>query len=396
MFGGIVVLIINNIKVGQVIKNYKEFCTLMNEKIKTGTSKQAQLKEWSRYVKWHKQGNKFIIDEIYNIPLPKPIHKGNNSKYIDEIQDILIYYIHFKLHNVNKGGNKVGLSISELINILGLANNTYSIGTYKKKELSDVLKIEMPAIYNFYSSTRAEFKGIIERALNSMEKRCILLPNKQYVVVNITRDKHKKEIINRRCATNEETEWILQAERDTLNYYGVQTKKDIFCLGERMYKKFRELVYKELPFDWYYQAYYLICNRKAINQRYDEIKSKKAQLNNKIIDRLEELFKIIDKNSNEQNLINKLIDFKGYDLHTDDLVVAKYEKDHSNYYNKLQKQDKKINEENYKKDQIKDTYENKDIVDIPELMEYKYKIKKHNEHEEYWSYLLNEIDTYDI
>ena len=382
---------INNIKIGQVIKNYKEFCLLMEEKIKGGTAKKAQLKEWSRYFKYHKNGYKFIIDEIYNKPLPKQDKRFDKNKYIAEIEDILTYYIHYKLYNINKTGNKVALSISELINILGLANNTYSIGTYRKKELSDILNIELVAISNFYSNTRREFKKIIERALNSMEKRRIILPNQRYVIVT----KDKKEI-NKRCANATETELILQAERNVLDYFGAITKKDIFLRGQKVYNEFHDLVMQELPFYSYYKAYYIICNRKAINKKVNEIMEQKEKLNNKSIDRLEKLFKIVNQNSNEQKLINNLVSFKGYNLHTDDLIKIENEKNKHNHYEELQKQDIRINEENYKKYKIEDDYKNKDTVDNKELYKYKYKTKKHNQHEEYWNILLDEVDTYNI
>jgi hypothetical protein len=67
---------IKNLEVKQTIKNYKELCNILNEKVKSGKSKQLQLKDFERYFKYHKEGNKFIIDQIYN----KPKKKINNRK----------------------------------------------------------------------------------------------------------------------------------------------------------------------------------------------------------------------------------------------------------------------------------------------------------------------------
>ena len=47
---------INNLKKGQVVKNYKEMCLVLQEEIKTGKSKQLQLKDWERYFSYHKEG----------------------------------------------------------------------------------------------------------------------------------------------------------------------------------------------------------------------------------------------------------------------------------------------------------------------------------------------------
>lgn len=51
---------------GLIIKNYKELCSILEIKVEAGNSKKAQLKELERFIKYHKEGNKFIIDEVYN------------------------------------------------------------------------------------------------------------------------------------------------------------------------------------------------------------------------------------------------------------------------------------------------------------------------------------------
>lgn len=56
---------IENLKKGMEIKNYRELCKLLNIKVKSSNSKKAQLKELERFFKYHKEGNKFIIDSIY-------------------------------------------------------------------------------------------------------------------------------------------------------------------------------------------------------------------------------------------------------------------------------------------------------------------------------------------
>ena len=53
-----------------VVKNYKELCILVEEEIKDGNSKKAQMKDFERYFKYHKQGNSIVIDEVFDAPLP--------------------------------------------------------------------------------------------------------------------------------------------------------------------------------------------------------------------------------------------------------------------------------------------------------------------------------------
>lgn len=70
---------LENIKQGMIVKNYKEMCNLLGEKVMAGNSKNSQLKEWERYFEYHKQGYSFIIDNIFETPLEKVknnYHKG--------------------------------------------------------------------------------------------------------------------------------------------------------------------------------------------------------------------------------------------------------------------------------------------------------------------------------
>ena len=52
---------LSNLKVEREVKNYKELCRLIGLKPCAGNSKIAQLKELERFIKYHKEGNKFII-----------------------------------------------------------------------------------------------------------------------------------------------------------------------------------------------------------------------------------------------------------------------------------------------------------------------------------------------
>ena len=46
---------ITNLKSGDIIKNYKELCILIQEEIKDGNAKKAQLKEFERHFKYEKR-----------------------------------------------------------------------------------------------------------------------------------------------------------------------------------------------------------------------------------------------------------------------------------------------------------------------------------------------------
>ena len=71
---------IENLSEGLIIKNYKELCSILEIKVEAGNSKKAQLKELERFVKCHKEGNKFVIDEVYSDIKEKVDMRFNNGK----------------------------------------------------------------------------------------------------------------------------------------------------------------------------------------------------------------------------------------------------------------------------------------------------------------------------
>lgn len=89
---------VDKLKEGQIIKNYKELCGLLEIKVEAGNSKKAQLKELERFAKYHKEGNKFIIDEVYSDIKEKVdgrFNNGNKGEFYGE-------YKHYNSFNVSE------------------------------------------------------------------------------------------------------------------------------------------------------------------------------------------------------------------------------------------------------------------------------------------------------
>ena len=78
----------------QIFKNYKELCAFFDEKPTTGCSKQAQFKEWERYFSYRKEGNKFIITEVFDTAKDKVDNRANNysrnNKNVKPMMDYLM------------------------------------------------------------------------------------------------------------------------------------------------------------------------------------------------------------------------------------------------------------------------------------------------------------------
>ena len=68
---------IENLKERQVINSYSELCRLLDIKKKSSNSKILQLWDLQRYCNYYKEGNKFIIKQIYTEP-----YRELSEKYI--------------------------------------------------------------------------------------------------------------------------------------------------------------------------------------------------------------------------------------------------------------------------------------------------------------------------
>ena len=78
---------VENLHEGQVIKNYKELCDILEVEAKQNNDTRARKRhheEFNRYFEYEKQGQKYIITRIFDEPKEK-IEKrgGNNLKYTD-------------------------------------------------------------------------------------------------------------------------------------------------------------------------------------------------------------------------------------------------------------------------------------------------------------------------
>ena len=97
---------ISSLEVGQIIKNYKVLCEILEITPSAGNTKKAQFKELERYINYEKQGQKFIVKEIYNeikekvdmrsvIKEDDKRHDGNNNIYGEDIK------VRAKIYTIN-------------------------------------------------------------------------------------------------------------------------------------------------------------------------------------------------------------------------------------------------------------------------------------------------------
>jgi len=294
------------VKTNNTIPNYKFLCSILGLKIKTSDSKKAQLKEMDRYFKYHKDGNKFIIDEIYTETLPKIENRGGNNvteytKYIENlILDLLI-----QGGNTKQGFGRVFLSKNQLFKEFHMINDNYVFCKRRILKLSKFMNIAKETVAEWYDLNDDMLERNLNQALKSLENQSLILWSRELtvaeaiVMAEVTKDgteivkrkfidqydeeqidykyRANDEIqLNYREGTDKEKTFILETEKDILKELCCDSKQMIIKLGmwETFKNKVDDIVLKKLNIAFYYKSYKILFNERHISEAIDDIYGK--------------------------------------------------------------------------------------------------------------------------
>lgn len=299
---------IENLTVGMRIRNYQDLCILIEEKIRTGKSKQLQVQRWEQYFRYHRDGYAFIIDEIYEKPLPPPPRKLRSDNIYTELIEIILMDKLLTDHSMRIGR-------VELYQLLGFCNDNYA--NTNLKDFKNIMQQfqengitgrlmtadEAQSYYmDFSNFARNKFNDILMSALESMQRRNLIIYRKTFLIVeeiygkHITRDANKEE----EC---EILELISEFLKNNPQYYHVNT-----YMIYAYYAELNKWIRKNKK-DWF-AAYPVMCITINDNQEFmkDDINKvnkqiyreftndtcigeKKLELNRIIIERFNKHFK---------------------------------------------------------------------------------------------------------
>jgi hypothetical protein len=276
---------IDQLKEGLVVKDYKELCVLVGEKVKEGNAKKAQLKEIERFVRVKKFGHKFKILEVYQVPLMKTdkrINKGNDL-YQMHIQLLLLDYLAQQASNDN-------FHIMELTNMDILRITKMCNEYYLSKELdTDLCNIVSKFhLRDFYRATGQKFCKLINSSLLNLKNRCILNIKEKYKFKVVCDEKVVWYI-----ADEEEEALIIAAKYQALALMGLQTELQVQMKfkTKEFYNKVNTILDAEYDWKGCYKYYQISFHqdeimRKIIRHRQEaiELYNQQIALNNKVVD----------------------------------------------------------------------------------------------------------------
>lgn len=199
----------SNLRIGMVFKNYTELCKHLEGRRIDGDSKEHILSTWRRYFDWRNVNRKFIITEIYDIPLPKdPRGDAVYTKYIEliltlalaQIEDGVFYTTYGALY---KALNMVGSSYDRL--------KTYD-STMDEISRADN-EISAYGMWVLRSQAKAKLRRILTNALKSMQSRRLIFFTVEQAISYSEDDKELES------ASDEELKYILEAQQAALKKY---------------------------------------------------------------------------------------------------------------------------------------------------------------------------------
>lgn len=118
---------VHNLHKGDVIKDYETMCELLNDKqypVSNRKDRMAQFKKWRRYFDYKRNGNKFIIKEVYDKPLPI---KDANSESLDKYGGVEAWNELFEYveHEIMLYDHDMRMPHSMILRLRGLARGNF-------------------------------------------------------------------------------------------------------------------------------------------------------------------------------------------------------------------------------------------------------------------------------
>ena len=294
----------------QIYKNWRELCESVGWKTTGGTYKQSRIKELDTICKWHKDGNKIVIDEIYgelSEETNKRINNGNtghstkstreddgrknkNAIY-KELDNIILDYLYCYTFN-----DTVNITKNQLIKRCGfIISNIQETDEYNKETINDVLDI---------------YKSILTHAVDSSLKRL-----KKRGVIDYYDSLMIKKNGVLRLATYEEEKEIKEIEKQVKEEMKI---KNVFLLNEQMqmnyYDRCNYMCYENEICSLYYKV--ININKVANFDRKEMIltDNKNKQLSLKTIDRQSFINAVIDSLKKSKVFENNIKRTKEVDL----------------------------------------------------------------------------------
>ena len=207
----------------KIYKNWRELCKELGWDTKGGNYKKAKLKELDTLCKYHKDGNKIVIDKVFEVAKDKVDFRANNGGHstkstreddgrknknsiYKELDNIILDYLYCYISN-----DTVNITKNQLLRKCEFDINIQDNNEYSKETINDVMDV---------------YKNILTHSIDSSLKR---LEKKGFINYKYTFMIHYQG--DWRLATEEEEMKIKEVEEQVKAEMKI---KNVFLLDEQM------------------------------------------------------------------------------------------------------------------------------------------------------------------
>lgn len=198
------------IQAGKVFKNYKVLCEWLGVTPTKGKGRGYHFKEFERYCTYHKEGQKIIVDEVFDNPVDKADNRINNgaNKYIDDMIPLLEGYI-------GKSQQTIYTTSNNLLSAIGVVHtdyvNLYSNATKVATTITNItnIKVTPRTLEDFSNNINRTMHNALRSALNRLHKQGKIIYKDITFIINDgdtephEADKYELDIIE------ENEKWVL-------------------------------------------------------------------------------------------------------------------------------------------------------------------------------------------
>lgn len=241
-------------------KNWKELCKDMNWETTRGNTKNKYLKILNSLCKYHKEGNKFIIEEIYKEPKPIEDNRGNDGIFKPLLEEMIV-------HRLSTGGIVVDKKLSwaitkrQLMAYCGLCNKNMSIVSYYCDLFAEELNINKDYLQELCDDFYKNNRQLMERTLTRLEKESkILIDRNRHNVI-----KNKEHYL----ATKDEEVYIMDINKKIFKQLNCKTFEEVKF--KKLYFKYTKLLKEEIKGNKYeienFYSVYVITPSTEFKQR---------------------------------------------------------------------------------------------------------------------------------
>ena len=256
---------VQKIRKGKTFKTYKEMCEFFDVKVKSGSSKKAQIKMFEHFLEFERNGNQFKVLKVNKNapPFTNGRSDGNNKIYSHFIEILLLNLLSEKNNNV------IESTKNKLYNDLNMVNDNY-LDYYKNPDThqNNLEGVATFDIEQFYQRASSKLSSILESALKSLQRKFLILYSKSTVLVTkIYNENGTSYVEERRGCNDKEEEIVLKLKRDTLLEMGYTNSWQLTPATYKVfYKKLNKKLHEEFNCTYGYAQLKIIYNQEHVVQ----------------------------------------------------------------------------------------------------------------------------------